>query len=150
VGGTVPTLRATAIVSSILCLTFIATSACSSFGTPSSEAVVLAFKDQGLPMGDYYPVEEVEGWTTSTVPKTYTEGTHFDIPGMGVGHGGQVFIFENDEDLNVMVDYYESLPDISPMLHSHLYVENLVMLQIRGTLPKSNTDRYGEVLEQEV
>jgi len=66
-------LRATAIVCSLLCLTFITTSACSNLGTPSSEAVVLAFKDQGLPMGDYYPVEEVEGWTTSTVPKSFRQ-----------------------------------------------------------------------------
>ena len=101
-------------------------------------------------MGDIYPVEEVEGWKTSPVPKTYTEGTHFDIPCMGEGHGGQVFVFENEEDLNVMVDYYESLPNISPMLHSHLYVEQLVLLQIGGNLPKSDADAYGEVLEQEV
>src|SRR5215203_3715460 len=96
-------LRATAIVSSILCLTFITTGACSSLGTPSSEAVVLAFKDEGVPMGDYYPVEEVEGWTTSIVPKTYTECTHLDIPGMGAGHAVQTFVSENDESPKFIV-----------------------------------------------
>ncbi len=101
-------------------------------------------------MGDIYPVEEVEGWKTSPVPKTYTEGTHFDIPGMGEGHGGQVFVFEDEEDLNVMVDYYEDLPNTSPMQHSHLYVEKLVLLQIGGNLPKGDADAYGDVLEQEV
>ena len=143
-------LRATVIVFSMLCLTLITTGACSSLGTPSSEEVVRAFEDEGLPMDDIYPVEEVAGWKTSPVPKTYTEGTHFDIPGMGEGHGGQVFVFENEEDLNVMVDYYESLPNMSPMLHSHLYVERLVLLQIGGDLPKSDADAYGDVLEQEV
>ena len=49
-----------------------------------------------------------------------------------------------------MVDYYESLPNVSPMLHSHLYVEELVLLQIGGNLPKSDADAYGDVLEQEV
>ena len=150
VGRATTMLRATAIVFSMLCLTFITTGACSSLGTPSSEEVVRAFADEGLPMGDIYPVEEVERWKTSPVPKTYTEGTHFDIPGMGEGHGGQVFVFENEEDLNVMVDYYESLPNVSPMLHSHLYVEELVLLQIGGNLPKSDADAYGDVLEQEV
>jgi hypothetical protein len=140
----------TAMVVSMLCFTFITAAACSTLGTPSSEEVVRAFEDEGLPMGNIYPVEEVEGWKTSPVPKTYTEGTHFDIPGMGEGHGGQVFVFENEEDLNVMVDYYESLPNISPMLHSHLYVEQLVLLQIGGNLPKSDADAYGEVREQEV
>ena len=143
-------LRVTAMVVSMLCFTFITTAACSTLGTPSSGEVVRTFEDEGLPMGDIYPVEEVEGWKTSPVPKTYTEGTHFDIPGMGEGHGGQVFVFENEEDLNVMVDYYESLPNTSPMLRSHLYVENLVLLQIDGNLPKGDADAYGQVLEQEV
>jgi hypothetical protein len=135
--GRVPTrLRATAMVASMLCLTFITTAACSGLGTPSSEEVVRAFEDEGSPMGNIDPVEEVERWKTSPVPKTYTEGTHFDIPGMGEGHGGQVFVFENEEDLNVMVDYYESLPNIS--------------LQIGGNLPKGDADAYGDVLEQEV
>ena len=138
------------MVVSMLCFTFITTAACSTLGTPSSEEVVRAIEDEGLPMGDIYPVEEVEGWKTSPVPKTYTEGTHFDIPGMGEGHGGQVFVFENEEDLNVMVDYYESLPNTSSMLRSHLYVEKLVLLQIGGNLPKGDADAYGEVLEQEV
>ena len=144
-------LRAAAIVSSMLCLTFITMGACSSLGTPSSVEVVLALRDEGLPMDDHYPVEEVEGWKSSPGPKTYTEGTHFDIPGMGEGHGGQVFVFENEEDLNVMIDYYESFPNTSPpVVHSHLYVENLVLLQIGGDLPKSDADAYGDVLEQEV
>src|SRR3712207_1138198 len=98
VGRETTMLRATAIVVSMLCLTFITTGACSSLGTPSSEEVVRAFADEGLPMGDIYPVEEVERWKTSPVPKTYTDGTHFDIPGMGEGHGGQVFVFENEEE----------------------------------------------------
>ena len=143
-------LRATTIASSILCLVLFTAGACSGLGTPSSEEVVRAFEDEGLPMDDYYAVEKVEGWKTSPVPKTYTDGTHFDIPGMGEGHGGQVFVFENEEDLNVMVDYYESLTNVSPMLRSHLYVEKLVMLQIGGNLPKSDADAYGDVLEQEV
>jgi hypothetical protein len=143
-------LRAAAMVVSMLCLAFTTTAACSGLGTPSSEEVVRAIEDEGLPMGDIYPVEEVEGWKTSPLPKTYTEGTHFDIPGMGEGHGGQVFVFENEEDLNVMVDHYENPPNKSPMLRSHLYVENLVLLQIGGNLPKGDADAYGAVLEQEV
>jgi hypothetical protein len=150
VGRVTTRLHATAMVVSMLCLTFISTAACSGLGTPSSEEVVRAIEDEGLPMGDVYPVGEVKGWKTSPVPKTYTEGTHFDIPGMGEGHGGQVFVFENEEDLDVMVDYYESLPNKSPMLRSHLYVENLVLLQIGGNLPKGDADAYGDVLEQEV
>ncbi len=49
-----------------------------------------------------------------------------------------------------MFDYYDGLSNVSPMFHSHLYVEKLVMLQIWGNLPKSDADAYGEVLEQEV
>ena len=143
-------LRATAIAAGMLCLILFTAGACSGLGTPSSEEVVRAFEDEGLPIDSRYPVEKVEGWKSSPVPKTYTEGTHFDIPGMGEGHGGQVFVFENEEDLKVMADYYESLTNVSPMLHSHLYVAKLVLLQIGGNLPKSGADAYGDVLEQEV
>jgi hypothetical protein len=122
-------------------------------GSPSSKDIVQAFEDQGLPVGDSYPVGQVEGWEKSLVPKTYEEGTHFDIPGQGEGHGAQVFIYESQDDLKVMRDYYkeiEEMPTIGPSLHSHLYQDGLVLLQVNGTVPKPQADRYGDVLEEEV
>jgi len=122
-------------------------------GTPSSEDIVLAFEEQGLEVGDYYPVEQELDWNKSVVPKTYEEGTRFEIPSLGKDSGGRVFVFEDQEDLEVMRDYYESveeMPIFGPSLHSHLYTDGLVLLQINGQLPKTQADRYGEVLQDEV
>jgi hypothetical protein len=57
------------------------------------------------------------------------------------------------EDLAVVRDYYkeiENMPLFGPSLHSHLYDDGLVLLQITGELPKPDAERYGEVLEEEV
>jgi hypothetical protein len=123
------------------------------FGTPSSEDIVLAFEEEGLEVGEFYPVEQEPDWNESIVPKTYEEGTRFEIPSMGTNEGGRVFVFESREDLEVMREYYravEEMPMFGPALHSHLYEDGLVLLQINGELPKTEADRYGEVMEGEV
>jgi hypothetical protein len=122
-------------------------------GPPSTVDIVAAFKDEGLPVGNSYPVEDLDGWTRSPIPKTYEQGTHFDIPGQGKQHGGQVFVYESREDLQVMRRYYEQiekLPTFGPSLHSHLYQEGLVLLQVNGGVPKTDADRYGDVMQREV
>jgi hypothetical protein len=124
-----------------------------SLGTPSSEEVVLAFEEVGLEVGDFYPVEWERAFARSPVPKTYEEGTRFEIPSMGKNEGGRVFVFESKEDLRVVRRYYEQIermPVFGPALHSHLYEDGLVLLQINGELPKTDADRYGEVLASEV
>jgi hypothetical protein len=124
-----------------------------SLGTPSSEDVVLAFQDEGLEVGDFYPVEQEPEWNRSPVPKTYEEGTRFEIPSLGRDSGGRVFVFKEHKDLEVMRDYYvqiEEMPVFGPSLHSHLYTDGLVLLQINGALPKTQADRYGKVLQEKV
>lgn len=37
------------------------------FGTPSSEEVVEVFEDEGLEVGESYPVDQVDGWQRSPV-----------------------------------------------------------------------------------
>lgn len=123
------------------------------FGPPSSEEVVVAFEDEGLEVGDFYPVEEDKDFEKSPTPNTFEEGTRFEIPSLGKDSGGRVFVFEDRENLQVLRDYYrelENMPVFGPSLHSHLYDDGLVLLQINGELPKSEADRYGEVLEEEV
>jgi hypothetical protein len=114
---------------------------------------VLAFEEEGLEVGDFYPVEQEPQWNRSPVPKTYEEGTRFEIPSLGRDPGGRVFVFEEQEDLEVMRDYYVQIvemPIFGPSPHSHLYQDGLVLLQINGQLPKTEADRYGEVLQDEV
>jgi hypothetical protein len=117
------------------------------FDPPSSEVVVLAFKDQDLEVGDSYPIEGEAGREATPVPKTYEEGTRFEIPSMGADSGGRVF--ESREDLQVMHDYYrqvENMPLFRAALHSHHYADGLVLVQINGALLKMKADRYGEAL----
>jgi hypothetical protein len=136
----------------VILLIAFAAPACS-FGAPSTQDIVAAFKDNDLPVGDSYPVENLEDWNKSPIPKTYEQGTHFDIPGHGKGHGGPVFAYETQEDLRVMKEYYEqieNMPVFGPSLHSHLYKDGLVLLQINGDVPKTDADLYGDVMRGEV
>ena len=70
------------------------------WGTPSSEEVVLAFKEEGLEVGAFYPFT-----SPGLVPQTYTEATRFEIPSLGPDEGGRVFVFENREDLAIVREY---------------------------------------------
>jgi hypothetical protein len=120
---------------------------------PSSEEVVLAYQEEGLEVGSFYPIEADPGFSTSAVPKVYEEGTRFEIPSLGPDQGGRVFVFKSQRDLQVMADYYTNLarmPVFGPHLHSHLYSEGPVLVQINGELPSSQADLYRQVLEQEV
>ncbi len=89
----------------------------------------------------------------SPTPRTYEEGTRLEIPSLGKDAGGRVFSYESQEDLQVMRNYYEKLeetPLLGPALRSHLYQDGLLLVQINGDLPKTQADRYGEILEEEV
>lgn len=122
-----------------------------SFGTPSSEEVVEAFREAGLEVGGTYSAEEGEeryrremGFP-SPVPKTYKEGTRFLIPPLGPDSGGRVFTFESEEDLEAVRNYYEGLGRASGWLHSWVYVEGKVLVQINGDLPEERARQYEAV-----
>lgn len=141
-----------AVVGALVFLVFLGFRAVG-FGATSSEDVVEAFRDEGLEVGASFPVEQEPAFEKSPTPKTYEEGTRFEIPSLGRDSGGRVFVYESEEDLRVMKEYYEKLDDMpifGSALHSHVYQEGLILLQINGELPKLQADRYGEVLREEV
>jgi hypothetical protein len=76
---------------------------------PSSAEVVQAFKNARLEVGESYPVEQEPGWNQNQVPKTYLGATRFEIPSLGAGAGGRVFVFSSERDLTAVRDYYEGL-----------------------------------------
>ena len=122
-------------------------------GEPTPEEVVEAFRDAGAGVGASYPVEQDPDFMESPTPRTCEEGTRFEIPSLGKDAGGRVFSYESQEDLQVMRNYYEKLeetPLLGPALRSHLYQDGLLLVQINGDLPKTQADRYGEILEEEV
>ena len=136
---------------------------CGLGNTPSSEEVVQAFEDEGLEVRNAHSLEDDPDWGTGMVPKTEKEGTRFEIPSgeedapddepdlETIGEEdklGDVFTYESREDLEVMKDYWENFNESGPgMFYTHVYDEGLVLVRIDGSVPKSEADEYGEVME---
>ncbi len=122
---------------------------------PSSEEVVEAFREEGLEVGEAYPVERQEGASPgvrSRLPGSYEEGTRFGIPSLGkdpAGRdlGGQVFTFESEEDLAEVRDFYEGLGEAGGSFFSWVFAEGEVLVQISGRLPEDQARRYEAILE---
>jgi uncharacterized membrane protein (UPF0127 family) len=116
-------------------------------GTPDPEEVVQTFTNAGLEVGEVYPVEEEPGWQETRIPKSYARAARFRIPSLEGDAGGRVFVFDSEEDLAAVRDYYERL---TGSVRPHLYVEGQMLLQMTNQLPKTEADRYGAVLKESV
>jgi uncharacterized membrane protein (UPF0127 family) len=116
-------------------------------GTPGTDEVVQAFQNAGLEVGDTYPVEEEPGWQETQIPKSYAQAVRFKTPSLEGDAGGRIFVFDSEEDLAAVRDYYERLV---PSVRPHLYVEGQVLLQITNQMPKDEADRYGAALKEAV
>ncbi len=122
---------------------------------PSSEEVVEAFREEGLEVGDAYPVSKQEGASPgvqSRLPGTYEEGTRFVVPSLGTDSagrelGGRVLTFESEEDLAEMRDFYEGLGEAGGSFFSWVFAEGDVLVQMSGRLPEDQARRYEAVLE---
>ncbi|MDQ3966312.1 MAG: hypothetical protein M3246_07670, partial [Actinomycetota bacterium] len=114
---------------------------------PSSADVIQAFRDAGLEVGQFYPVEQEPDWDKLPVPKTYEEATRFEIPSVGEDAGGRVFVFETEEDLATVRDYYEGL---QRPIQPYVYAKGKVLLQINRNLPEAEAERYNAVLNRTV
>ena len=109
---------------------------------PSAEEVVRAFRDEGLEAGEAQQIDrDVD---LRFVPKTYEEQVRFSIPSAGEP-AGRVFTFESREDLEQVREHYEGFGDL---FASYVYVEGNVLVQIPGSVPEEQAERYGEVLQE--
>jgi hypothetical protein len=109
---------------------------------PTADEVVSAFREEGLEVGESYPLDEDEVWQAFEHPTGYETATRFRVPSLGKEAGGRVFTFDNEADLREMRAFYEGM---GPEVTSHLYEHELILLQINGDMPKTQADRYGEV-----
>lgn len=109
---------------------------------PSAEEVVRAFRDEGLEAGEAHQIDRDAD--RSFVPKTYEEQVSFSIPSAGKP-AGRVFTFESGEDLEQVREHYEGFGDL---FASYVYVEGNVLVQIPGSMPKEQAERYREVLQE--
>ena len=110
---------------------------------PNAEEVIQAFRDEGLEVGETQQVD-YQG-DRSFVPKTYEEQVSFTIPSQGERVGGRVFTFESQEDLEQVREHYEGFGEL---FSSHVYVEDEVLVQISGSVPEEDAERYGEGLRE--
>jgi hypothetical protein len=114
---------------------------CGTVGRSTSSDVVEEFEEEGLTVVDPRPVQDED---LGMAPQTFDEGTHF-VASTEEDLGAKVFTYESEDDLRQMQTFYESF---SGMFYSHVYTNDLMLLQINGQLPKSEADRYGEILEE--
>jgi hypothetical protein len=110
---------------------------------PEAGEVVRAFREDGLPVGEPRPLEQVPAWRESPAPDSYASATRFDIPGEGQG---TVFVFSRPENMRAMYDYYDNIGNVAPELESRLYYNGPVLLQIDGDVPEQSADRYAIAL----
>ena len=108
---------------------------------PNAKEVIQALRDEGLEVGETQQVDR-EG-DHSFVPKTYEEQVSFTIPSQGERVGRRVFTFESQEDLEQVRERYEGFGEL---FSSHVYVEDEVLVQISGSVPEEDAERYGEGL----
>ena len=116
-------------------------------GTLGPDEAIQAFRNAGLEVGETYPVEEEPDWDETRIPKSYTQAVRFRIPSLEGDAGGRVFVFDSEEDLAAVRDFYERLV---PSVRPHLYVEGQILLQMTNQLPKADADRYGAALKESV
>ena len=114
---------------------------------PGSAEVVQALREAGIEIGEAYPVEQEPGWEERPVPRTYEEATRFLVSALGEDAGGRVFVFESEEDLRAVRDFYEGLPSST---RPYVYVEGLVLVQVSNQLPEGEAERYSTVLRETV
>ena|SRR5215207_3313187 len=112
---------------------------------PTVEEVIQAFREEGLEVGETRQVDrEVDREVDrSFVPKTYKEQVSFTVPSQGERVRGWVFTFESPEDLEQVREHYEGFGEL---FSSYVYVKNKVLVQISGSMPEEQAERYGEVL----
>lgn len=135
----------------VVVLAYLGISALLSTGQPTPEQVVQQFRDEGLDVGESYPVEQDKGWGESPTPKVQEAGVRFLIPSSCPNEcGGRVYSFEDEEDLETMDGYYNSLDNMEMFganFGGYTYRNDLLLLQVGSDTKKSVADEYGQVLE---
>ncbi|MFD2654501.1 hypothetical protein [Gracilibacillus thailandensis] len=111
----------------------------------SSEEVINAFKDAGLDIGE---TSEMTKDDYGIAPMKTESGTRFLIPSLGEENGGRILIYDNEEDLDEMKEYYDSMGEESAMLFSWTIKHKNVLVQINGDLPEDKYNEYKAALEE--
>ncbi|MCI0397429.1 MAG: hypothetical protein L0322_21180 [Chloroflexi bacterium] len=75
------------------------------------------------------------------------EGIRFRIPSLGGDVGGRVLVVDNQVDLEITREFYQSLGESSAAFFSWVFVEGNALVQINGDLPEAQARKYEAVLQ---
>lgn len=111
-----------------------------------AQAVVRAFRDAGLEVGDSYRMSPQD---LGLAPLLTRNMVRFLVPSLGADAGGRVFVFRRMRDLRATKRYYDEFGRQSAALFSWTFVnrELLVLVQINGELPESQARKYQRVVQ---
>ena len=109
----------------------------------TSLQVVEAFKAAGLEAEDPRPIARED---LKAAPMVHQEATRFLIPSLCPDCGGRVFTFRSQADLERVRGYYTELGRASAAFYSHVFVRDLVLVQINGDLPDDKAKAYEAAL----
>ena len=108
----------------------------------TGEDVIKSFKDAGLEAENTRPMTKDDYGIAPFV----CEGTRFFIPSLGADNGGRIFICENTEDRDALVNYYTELGRASAIAFSWVFTKDNVVVQINGDLPEAAARQYEAAL----
>ena len=113
------------------------------FARWTSEEVFDAFLQADVELGSTYEMTPEDFGMT---PMVATEAHRILIPSLGKEPGGCLFIFNNQQDLDLTKSYYDDLGTSSALLFSWTIVRDNVLLQIDGTMPEEQMLTYEQAL----
>jgi hypothetical protein len=111
-------------------------------GGDTAEQIIAAFRAAGL---------EAEGEKAMTQADYgdapfLCSGTQFQLPSLGEGKVGHVFICDKREELTSLKTYYNVRGQGNPELRSWTYSKDMVLVQLDGSLPRDAAQKYEAAL----
>lgn len=113
------------------------------FARWTSEEVFDAFLQSDVEFGSTYEMTPEDFGMT---PMVTTEAHRILIPSLGEEPGGRLFIFDNQQDLDLTKSYYDDLGTSSALLFSWTIVRDNVLLQMNGNMPEEQMLIYEQAL----
>ena len=74
------------------------------------------------------------------------EGTRFFTPSLGSGFGGRIFVCGGDRDRAALHRYYTSLGEATAALHSWVFEQDNILVQINGSMEEEDARAYEKAL----
>ena len=109
----------------------------------TGDDVIAAFKAAGLEAEDVHPMG-VDDYGLAPYRGT---GTRFYTPSLCEDKcSGRIIITDNDEDKEVLLQYYEGLPKASAALFTWVTSRDNIILQLNGDIPEEEFRKYEAAL----